>query len=69
MSQSEWSKTEIIVFGAFYVVVGIAGLTMAIAQLIEACQTRPKVQMMVLSLKGVKEPAKSGPDESPSAAE
>jgi len=68
MSKSEigWSKADSIIFCVFYGVVGIAGVTMAIAQLIEACRTRPKVQMLVLS---VKQPAKPEPDESPSAAE
>jgi len=64
-SESGWSKADSIIFCVFYGVVGIAALTMGIAQLIEACRTRPKVQMMVLSVKGVK----PGPDESSSAAE
>jgi len=37
----------------------------SIAVFIEACRTRPKVQLMVL---GIKQPDKSGPDESSSAA-
>ena len=50
MSQSEWNTTDSIIFCVFYGVVGIAALTMGIAQLIEACRTRPKVQMMVLGV-------------------
>jgi len=63
--ESEWNTTDRLMFGIFYGIVGIAGVTMAIAQLIEACRTRPKVQLMVLSMKAV-EDSKPGPD--PSAA-
>jgi len=70
MSKADFNTTDRIMFGVFYGVVAIAAVTMGIAQLIEACRTRPKVQLMVLSLKNtaVKD-SKPGPDESPSAAE
>lgn len=63
MSQSDlWNTTDRIFYGIM-----CSGIALwAIAMFIEACRTRPKVQMMVLS---VKQPAKPGPDESSSAAE
>jgi len=61
MSQSDWNTTDRIMYGIM-----CSGIMLwAIATFIEACRTRPKVQMMVLSLKGVK----PGPDDSSSAAE
>jgi len=62
MSQSDWNTTDRI----FYGIMCSGILLWAISTFIEACRTRPKVQMMVL---GVKQPAKPGLDESPSAAE
>jgi hypothetical protein len=62
MSQADWNTTDRIMYGVM-----CSGIALwAIATFIEACRTRPKVQMMVLS---VKQPAKPGPDESSSAAE
>jgi len=61
MSQADWNTTDRIMYGVM-----CSGIALwAIATFIEACRTRPKVQMMVLS---VKQPAKPGPDESSSAA-
>jgi len=61
MSQADWNTTDRIMYGVM-----CGGIALwAIATFIEACRTRPKVQIMVLSLKGVK----PGPDESPSASE
>ncbi len=63
MSQAEWNTTDRVLYGIM-----CSGVMLwAIATFIEACRTRPKVQMMVLSLKNptVKD-WKSGPD--PSAA-
>jgi len=57
MSQSDWNTTDRVMYG-FMVTAFIIG---TVSMLIEACRTRPKVQMMVLS---VKQPAKPGPDES-----
>ena len=60
MSQADWNTTDRIMYGVM-----CSGIALwAIATFIEACRTRPKVQMMVLS---VKQPAKPGPDESSSA--
>jgi len=62
MSQADWNTTDRIMYGVM-----CSGVALwAIAMFIEACRSRPKVQMMVLS---VKQPAKPGPDESSSAAE
>jgi len=61
MSEAECSRADHIFYG--FLCAALA--CVAIAQLIEACRTRPKVQMMVLS---VKQPEIPGPDESPSAA-
>jgi hypothetical protein len=60
--KADWNTTDRILYGV------MAGgvVIWAIATFIEACRSRPKVQMMVLS---VKQPAKPGPDESSSAAE
>jgi len=61
MGQSDWNTTDRIMYGIM-----CSGIMLwAIATFIEACRTRPKVQMMVLSLKGVQ----PGPDETPSAPE
>jgi len=61
MSQSDWNITDRIMYGIM-----AGGIALwAIATFIEACRTRPKVQMMVLSLKQLEKP---GPDESQSAA-
>jgi len=61
MRQSVWKTTDRIMYGVM-----CSGIALwAIATFIEACRSRPKVQMMVLS---VKQPAKPGPDESSSAA-
>jgi len=60
MSQADWNTTDRIMYGVM-----CSGIALwAIATFIEACRTRPKVQMMVLS---VKQPAKPGPDESSGA--
>ncbi|MBA7496747.1 hypothetical protein ES702_07356 [subsurface metagenome] len=66
MSKANWNTTDRVLFGIFYGVVGVAVLISGISQFIEACRSRPKVQMMVLS---IKPPAQPGPDESSSAAE
>jgi len=59
---ADWNTTDRIMYGIM-----CSGIMLwAISMFIEACRSRPKVQMMVLS---VKQPAKPGPDESPSAAE
>lgn len=65
-SEISWNTTDRILYGIM-----CSGIALwAIATFIEACRSRPKVQMMVLSLKGVKESqGTDGPDESPSAAE
>jgi len=61
MSQADWNTTDRI----FYGIMCSGMMLWAIATFIEACRTRPKVQMMVLS---VKPPEKPGPDGSSSAA-
>lgn len=64
MSEANWNTTDRILYGIM-----CSGIALwAIATFIEACRTRPKVQMMVLSVKGIKD-SKPGPDESSSAAE
>jgi len=63
MSQTEWNTTDRVLYGIM-----CSGVMLwAIAMFIEACRTRPKIQMMVLSTKAVKD-SKPGPDESQSAA-
>ena len=74
MKEGNWNTADRICYGVL-----CSGIALwAIATLIEACRTRPKIQMMVLGLKEpfVKQPqAQPGPDESsadsvdPSAAE
>jgi len=59
MSQSEWDTTERVLYGVMVTAFVIGTVSM----LIEALRTRPKVQMMVLSVKDVKD-SKSGPDSS-----
>jgi len=57
-----WNTTDRILYGIM-----CSGVMLwAIATFIEACRSRPKVQMMVLSVKqpGIEEPAKPGPDSS-----
>lgn len=61
MSQADWNTTDRVMYGLMVTAFIIGTISM----LIEACRTRPKVQMMVL---GVKPPEKPGPDESSSAA-
>ena len=71
MSQANWNTTDRILYGI------MAGgvVVWAISQFIEACRSRPKIQMVVLSAKQpiVKQSvAEPGPDESsedPSAKE
>jgi len=66
MSQTEWNTTDRILYGIM-----CSGIMLwAIATFIEACRTRPKVQMMVLSTKAVKDSKSdpSDPHESSSAA-
>jgi len=68
MSESNWNTTDRIFFGIVYGTMAAGMAIWGIAQLIEACRTRPKIQMMVLGVKGpfVKQPvAQPGPDESP----
>lgn len=61
MSQADWNTTDRIMYGVM-----CSGIILwAIATFIEACRSRPKIQMMVLSLKQLEKP---GPDESQSAA-
>jgi len=63
MSQTEWNTTDRILYGIM-----CSGIMLwAISEFIEACRTRPKIQMMVLSTKAVQD-SKPGPDESSSAA-
>jgi len=61
MSQADWNTTDRIMYGMMVTAFIIGTVSM----LIEALRTRPKVQMMVLSLKQLDKP---GPDESQSAA-
>lgn len=69
MGQAECTKADHIYYGFLCAAVACVG----IAQIIRACRSRPKVQMVVLSVKplDVKQPAKPGPEavESSSAAE
>lgn len=61
MSQADWNTTDRIMYGIM-----AGGIALwAIATFIEALRTRPKIQMMVLSLKQLEKP---GPDESQGAA-
>ena len=61
-SETDWNTTDRVLYGIM-----CSGIALwAIATFIEACRSRPKVQMMVLS---VKQPKIPGPDESLSAAE
>jgi len=57
MNHTEWSKTDRILYGIMCTGV----MLWAISTFIEACRSRPKVQMVVLS---VKKPEQVGPDES-----
>lgn len=61
MSQADWNTTDRIMYGMMVTAFIIGTVSM----LIEALRTRPKVQMMVLSLKQLEKP---GQDESQSAA-
>ena len=61
MSQADWNTTDRIMYGLMVTAFIIGTVSM----LIEALRTRPKVQLMVLSLKQLEKP---GPDESSSAA-
>jgi len=62
MSEADWNKTDRVLYGIM-----CSGIALwAIAVFIEACRSRPKVQMMVLSARQLE---KTGPDESSSAAE
>lgn len=62
MSQADWNTTDRIMYGIM-----AGGIALwAISTFIEACRSRPKVQMMVLSVKQLDKP---GPDESSGAAE
>ena len=67
--KDEWNNTDRILFGIVYGTMAAGMAIWGIAQLIEACRSRPKVQVYAF---GVKSPAKveiQGPDESPSAAD
>jgi len=71
MSEGNWNTTDRILYGVM-----CSGIALwALATFIEACRSRPKIQMMVLGVKSpvVNQPvAQPGPDESgpdPSAAE
>lgn len=60
--KGEWNTTDRVLYGIM-----CSGMMLwAIATFIEACRSRPKVKMVVLS---VKQPEKPGPDESSRAAE
>jgi len=62
MSQADWNTTDRIMYGVM-----CSGIMLwAISTFIEACRSRPKVQMLVLS---VKPPAVKENNETPSAAE
>ena len=70
--KAEWNTTDRILYG---VMVG-AFVVGTVSMFIEACRSRPKVKMIVLGVpksegkeKEVKQPAKSGLDESSSAPE
>ncbi len=63
MEQADWNTTDRVLYGIM-----CSGIALwAIATFIEACRTRPKVQMMVLSVKQPPKPGDNG--ESSSAAE
>ena len=64
--KAEWNTTDRILFGIVYGTMAAGMAIWGIAQLIEACRTRPKVQVLAF---GFKKPAEPGPDESSSAAE
>lgn len=66
MSETNWTTTDRILFGIVYGAMAAGMAIWGIAQLIEACRSRPKVQMMVLN---AKKPDIPGPDESSSASE
>ncbi len=70
--ENRWTKTDQI----FYGIMCSGMMLWAIATLIEACRSRPKMQVLAFGFKKpddkkevVKQPAKTGPDESSSAAE
>ena len=63
MNKADWNTTDRVLYGIM-----AGGVVLwAISQFIEACRSRPKIQMMVLGVKGpfVEQPvAQPGPDES-----
>lgn len=72
-SETNWKTGDRILFGVVYSAMAGGILLHAISCIIEACRSRPKVEMIVL---GIKQPEKPGPNhqpdespESPSAPE
>lgn len=58
MAKAQWNQTEKKVYLCLYGIV-VGGLTiLAIAHLIEACRSRPKVQVLAFGVKPKPEPEK-----------
>lgn len=51
MSETEWNTTDRILFGIVYGAMGAGIAIWGIAQLIEACRTRPKVKIVMFGVK------------------
>jgi len=74
--ENSWTKSERSIYLIAYGLMASAIALYAVAALIEACRSRPKLQVLAFGFKKpddkrevVKQPAKPGPDESSSAAE
>lgn len=56
--KSQWTTTDRVFCGIFYVVVGSAIALQGIAAFIEACRSRPKIQVLAFGFKKQDDKAK-----------
>lgn len=60
MAKTQWNQTEKEVYLCFYGIVASAFMILAVSKLIEACRSRPKVQVLAFGLNKPKdEPEKA----------
>lgn len=59
MAKTQWTKTDQVLYHTFYIVLATGVLIAGIAHIIEACRSRPKVQVLAFGVKADPEKSES----------